>query len=192
MYMTFAIASAILASTTIASQDFARRDAYPDTEALISQNAHLYARDAYASAYADAYHELSVRWADPESSLEEPYFEERDFEERDLEDHYLQERDETPEQRKAREAAELAERRRAAAQRLAAGVPQFPNPSNVIGGIQTVANAIAHSGPPKPNPFRNYPGPAPPPGPAPGPSGAKYPVVAGFFGGKDGKKGGKR
>ncbi|MCJ1416899.1 hypothetical protein MMC32_003238 [Xylographa parallela] len=181
MYMTFAIVSAILAGTAIASQDFGRRDAYPDTEALISQNAHLYARDAYASAYTDAYHELSARWADPESSLDEPYFDERDFDERDLEDQYLQERDETPAQRKAREAAE---RLRAAAQRVGAAVPQNPVPNPLVSAGQLLAGAASRSGPPKPNPFKQIPVPKP----APGPSGEKYPVVGGFFGGNNGGK----
>ena len=137
MYMTFAIASAILAGTAIASQDFARRDAYPDAEALISQNAHLYARDAYASAYEDAYYELSARWAEPELYLDEP-----DFNARDLDDHYFDERDETEEQRRAREAEEQRQRL-ATAKRLAAMVPQTPVPNNVIGGLQTVAKGIS-------------------------------------------------
>ncbi|MCJ1321954.1 hypothetical protein MMC15_007299 [Xylographa vitiligo] len=184
MYMTFAIASAILAGTAIASQDFARRDAYPDAEALISQNAHLYARDAYASAYEDAYYELSARWAEPELYLDEP-----DFDARDLDDHYFDERDETEEQRRAREAEEQRQRL-ATAKRLAEMVPQTPVPNNVIGGLQTVAKGIINTPGQQPKPYIVRPNPAP----MPNPSDPKYPITAGLFGGGGGqkKKGGKR
>ncbi|MCJ1380568.1 hypothetical protein MMC17_003676 [Xylographa soralifera] len=136
MHFSLAIASAILASTAIASQDFARRDPYADTEALISQNAHLYARDAYASAYADAYHELSARWAAPEPYLDEPYFEERDLEEhyleaRDLEEYYLEKRVGPEEQRNAR--------LREAGHHIADAIPQTPVKSPIITIGQKVA-----------------------------------------------------
>ncbi|MCJ1289794.1 hypothetical protein MMC34_001327 [Xylographa carneopallida] len=136
---------------------------HPDTEALIAENAHLHAREAYASAYADAYHELAARWAEPEMefNLDDAYLAARD-----LDEHYFDERAETDEQRRAREA-ELA-RLRAQGGSM---VPQFPVPGKVVGVIQAGGKILAGGG------SRQYPAIAKPRPDIPqNPAGQEFPL----------------